>query len=224
MTEHHLPAPILNPMPWCVWLLILAIGGVELVLWAGAHGLVNWAGSAGWRAQAVLALGLTPDLQGWMLETRQTPPEHLARYLGFMLVHLGPLQALLVVVITAALGKYCAERAGSARVLGIVALAQFTGGVAFGLTAPLGAWLIGGYPLIFALAGCYAALVWTGQSERRAKVTAASLVGLLLAGRMALVLAVGGGSDWVADVVACAAGFLLTLTLRPGLLARVRRA
>lgn len=213
----------LNPLPVAVWAVVLAIAGIELVLWAGAHGLVNWAGSAGWRAQALVAVGITPDLQAWMLEARQAPPEHLLRYLGFGFVHLGPLQAALVVVITAALGKYCAECLGSWRVLLLLALSQAMGGFAFGLVAQPGTWLIGGYPLIFALAGCYAALVWASGDDGGARLKALALVGVLLTGRLALAAFMGGGADWVADLVACAAGYALGHFLRPGLVARLRR-
>ena len=212
-----------NPLPLAVWVLVLGIAGVELVLWAGAHGLVNWEGSAGWRAQALVAIGVSPDVQGWMLETRQTPPEHLLRYLGFGFVHLGPLQAALVIVITAALGKFCAERLGSWRVLAVLILAQAMSGFAFGLVAAPGAWLIGGYPMIFALAGCYAGLVWTSAEDRTARIKALTLVAVLLSGRMALAAFAGGGADWVADLVACAAGYTLGHILRPGLVARLRR-
>ena len=222
MTQDTSTRSPLNPLPFAVWAVVLAIAGIELVLWAGAHGLVNWAGSAGWRAQALVAIGINPDLQGWMLEARQAPPEHLLRYLGFGFVHLGPLQAALVVVITAALGKYCAERLGSWRVL-LLALSQAMGGFAFGLIAQPGTWLIGGYPLIFALAGCYAGLIWISADDRGARIKALALVGVLLTGRLGLAAFVGGGADWVADLVACAAGYMLGQFLRPGLVARLRR-
>jgi len=223
MTQDPSARSPLNPLPFAVWALVLAIAGVEVVLWAGAHGLVNWAGSAGWRAQALVAFGISPDLQGWMLESRQAPPEHLLRYLGFGFVHLGPLQAGLVVVITAALGKYCAEALGSWRVLLVLALAQAMGGFAFGLIAQPGTWLIGGYPLIFALAGCYAGLVWASADAHAARIKALALVGVLLSGRLALAAFVGGEADWVADLVACAGGYTLGYILRPGLVARLRR-
>ena len=217
-------ARILNPLPFAVWLLVIAIASVELVLWAGAHGLVNWAGSAGWRAQALVLAGITPELQGWMIETRQTPPEHLLRYLAYGFVHLGPAQAGLVVVITAALGKVCAEALGSARVLAVLALSQVAGGLAFGLLADPGAWLIGGYPPIFALTGCYEGVVWHGAGERRARITALGLVFVLISARLVLALVVGGGMDWVADLVACLAGYGLGRLLRPGFIRRFRRA
>lgn len=214
--------PVIS-LPWAVWLLVIAIAGIELVLWAGAHGLVNHAGAAGWRVQALVALGITPELQGWMLTTGQTPPEHIARYFGFGFVHMGPAQALLVVVITAALGKFCADRLGSWRVLVVLALAQALGGFAFGLVAPAGAWLIGGYPLIFALAGCYTWLQWHSAQDGRARALAFALIGALVLARLALVLLAGGGMDWIADLVACAAGFALAASVTPGMVARLRR-
>ncbi len=214
---------LLQPLPGAVWALVIAIAAVEAVLWAGAQGLVNWAGSAGWRAQAWAAVGITPDLQGWMVETGQTPLPHLARYLAFGLVHAGPAQAALVIVITAALGKYCAERLGSLRLLLILGLAQAIGGVAFGLMAPSGAWLIGGYPLIFALAGAYGWLAWHAATGTAARLRACALVAALLGARLALAAIMGGGLDWVADITACLAGATLTALLRPGLRARLRR-
>ena len=213
----------LNPLPWGVWALTLAIAGVEMVLWAGAHGLVNWAGSAGWRTQALVAVGISPAVQGWMVETGQTPLAHLVRYLAFGFVHLGPAQAALVVVITAALGKYCAERLGSLRLLLLLACAQAAGGFTFGLVAAPEAWLIGGYPLIFALAGAYGWLAWHAAHGMAAQWRAVALVAVLIIGRLALAALVGGGADWVADLTACAAGAALAPILRPGLRARLRR-
>lgn len=218
------PSRMLNPLPLAVWLLTLAIAGVELVLWAGAHGLVNWPGSQGWRAQALALAGVNPELQQWMVTTHQAPIEHLARYLGFGFVHMGPLQAALVVVITAALGKVCAERIGSLRLLLVLAVAQAAGGFAFGMVAAPEAWLIGGYPLIFALAGCYAGLIWHSETEQATRIKALGLVAVLIAGRLALAALVGGGMDWAADLVACLAGYALGRGFRPGLLARLRRA
>ncbi len=213
----------LTPLPWGVWLLTLTIAGVELVLWAGAHGLVNWSGSAGWRTQALVAAGISPAAQGWMVETGQMPLPHLARYLAYGLVHLGPAQAALVVVITAALGKYCAERLGSARLILLLACAQAMGGFAFGMVAAPDAWLIGGYPLIFALAGCYSRLAWQEAETRPARLRALGLVAVLIAGRLALAVLTGGGMDWTADLMACIAGAGLAALLQPGLRARLRR-
>lgn len=213
--EHARPAPIVTPLPWAVWLLTLGVAGVELVLWAGAHGLVNWAGSAGWRAQALVLFGISPELQGWMWDTGRYPPEGLWRYLVYGFFHLGPMQAALVVVITAALGKACADRLGSLKVLILLVLAQAAGGMAFGLVADPGAWLIGGYPMIFALAGAYAALTGTRQ--------ALFMVAVLVVARLALTAMAGGGMDWLADLTALSMGTALAKGLDGPILARLRR-
>jgi membrane associated rhomboid family serine protease len=215
MREESRPASFLNPLPWAVWLLALGIAGVELVLWAGAHGLVNWAGSAGWRAQALVAFGVNPDLQGWMWDSGRYPPEGLWRYLVYGFIHLGPMQAALVVVITAALGKACAERLGSLKTLLLLILAQVAGGVAFGLVADPGAWLIGGYPMIFALAGAYAVLM----GSRAALL----MVAVLVVARIGLMLVAGGGMEWLADLTALATGAALAYMLDGPVLARLRQ-
>lgn len=214
---------LLNPLPWAIWLLTLTIASVELVLWAAEHGLVNWSDSAGWRLQAITRFGISPALQHWMLETGQWPPAQLARYLAFGLTHQGPAQAALVIVITAALGKHCAEALGSARLLLCLALAQALGGFAFGLVAPPDAWLIGGYPLIFALAGSYGWLSWHAAQSPNARLRAIGLVSVLILGRLLLAALVGGGFDWTADLTACLASAALTAWLRPGLRSRLRQ-
>jgi len=209
------PAPIVNPLPWAVWLLTFGVAGVELVLWAGAHELVNWAGSAGWRAQALVAFGISPELQRWMWDSGRYPPEGLWRYLAYGFFHLGPMQAALVMVITAALGKICAERLGSVKVLVLLLVAQAMGGVVFGLVADPGAWLIGGYPMIFALAGAYGMLLRTRP--------ALFMVAVLVAARLALTAMAGGGMDWLADLTALGMGAALARALDGPILERLRR-
>lgn len=209
---------MLNPLPLAVWALILPIGLVELVLSLADAGLVNWSGSAGWRDTAVQVFGITPAVQDWMVANRALPPEHAARYLAFGFLHLGPAQAVLVMAIVAGLGTACAPVMGSARVLVVALLAQALGAGVFGMVAAQDAWLVGGYPLVFALAGLYAAVQWTGGAGARAF----TLLGILVAGRLVLA-ALMGGRDFSADLAAAAAGFALALALRPGLRVRLRR-
>lgn len=204
---------MLHPLPVVVWMLLLPIGGVEFVLTMGEAGLVNWPGSATWREGAVQLLGVTPQLQDWMLGAQTFPPEHLLRYLSFALVHLGPLQAVLVMAIVAGLGTGSAGALGSGRVLAVALFAQATGAGVFGAVAPPGAWLVGGYPLAFAMAGIFAACA---QARRGWQV-----LGALVLGRLALA-GIMGGMDWLADLVAAAAGYALARALRPGLRARLR--
>lgn len=206
-----------NPQPVAVWLLVLPIAGVEAVLSLASAGLVNWPGSIAWREAWVLRAGITPALQDWMIGAATYPPEHLLRYLAYGFVHLGPAQSVLVAAIVAGLGTACAPALGSARVVGFALAGQAAGAVAFGLWGLEGAWLIGGYPLIFALAGAYAAVQWHSGVGARAF----GLLAMLVLGRLA-VAALMGGTDFLADLVAAGVGFALALGLRPGLLARLR--
>jgi hypothetical protein len=208
---------MLNPLPLAVWLLVLPVMGVEVVLSLASAGLVNWPGSIAWREAWVLRAGITPALQDWMIGAATYPPEHLLRYLAYGFVHLGPAQAVLVAAIVAGLGTACAPALGSARVLGFAFAGQAAGGVAFGLWGAEGAWLIGGYPLIFALAGIYAAVQWQSGAGARAF----GLLAVLVLGRLAVV-AFMGGTDFLADLVAAAKGFALASLLRPGLINRLR--
>ena len=208
---------MLNPLPRAVWLLALPVLGVEAVLSLAEAGLVNWPGSAGWRTDAVQAVGITPALQGWMWDNRALPPEHALRYLAYGFVHLGAAQAVLVAAIVAGLGTACAPVLGSARLVAFALAGQVAGALAFGMVAPQDGWLVGGYPLVFALAGIYAAQQWRAGAGARAF----ALLGVLVAGRLA-VAAFMGGRDFVADLAAAAAGFALASLLRPGVIARLR--
>ncbi|MCC5991247.1 MAG: rhomboid family intramembrane serine protease [Rhodobacteraceae bacterium] len=216
------PAPLLAPLPWAVWLLALPIIGGELAFWAGAQGLVAWPEASLWRVQAQERVAVSPALQGWMWETGQMQARNLARYLLYGFVQTGPAQAALVVVIIAALGKHCAARLGNARLLGMVLAAQAGGAVLFGWMAEGVALLIGGAALIFALAGCFAAIAWHEAESRRALWIALALPLMLILVRLGLSV-VTGGMVWLADICACLIALALAHLARPGLLIRLRR-
>ncbi len=209
---------MLNPLPFAVWALILPVLGVEGVLSLAEAGLINWPGSAGWRTSAVQAWGVTPALQGWMWDNRALPLEHVIRYIAFGFVHLGLAQAVLVAAIVAGLGTACAPVLGPARMLVFALLAQAAGAVVFGLVGPDDGWLVGGYPLVFALAGIYAAVQWHAGAGLRAF----GILGMLVVGRL-VVAGLMGGRDFAADLAAATVGFALALTLRPGLRVRLGR-
>ncbi|HPD93545.1 MAG TPA: rhomboid family intramembrane serine protease, partial [Pararhodobacter sp.] len=53
MTDTDLNAAPFNRLPWAVWLLILAVLGVEAVLSLADLGLVGGAQGIGWRIAAI---------------------------------------------------------------------------------------------------------------------------------------------------------------------------
>lgn len=219
----------LNPLPGLVWLLILAIVGVELVLWAGGRGLIGGPEAVGWRLEAIQRFAFSSGIQDWMLETRRAPPGHLLRYLSFGFVHGGAVHAGFVIVLVAALGKYIAEPFGNRAFAVLVVVPPLAGALVFGLVLgghELG-WLFGGMPLVFGLVGALTWWRWRIAEDREARLRAFGVIGTLMAARLGFGLMIEAGHGWVAELAAFAVGFALSMVVGPGgwsaLKARLRR-
>ena len=221
LTDHN--ASPLNPLPGVVWLLILAVAGIEVVLSAAGFGLIGGAQGVGWRMVAIQEHGFSSALQDWMLDTRRFPPDTLARYLTFPFVHGAPMHAVLSVVMLAAMGKVLVPRLGTARflvlALGVPVLAAMVFGLVVGQDR-LG-WLFGAMPMAFALVGAFTWLRWQEAPDAAARRRAFSPIAVLLAARLGFGLLAEAGPSWVADVSAFAFGLALTAgALGPGSWAR----
>ena len=219
-----LNASPINPLPGLVWLVILAIAGIELVLWLGGRGILGGAEAVGWRLEALQRYGYSSALQVWMLENASFPALHLVRYPAFSFVHAGPLHALFVVVLIAALGKAYGEAQGGMRLFVVVFLPPVLGAAVFGLVLgehELG-WVFGGMPMVFGLVGGLTWYRWRVAEDRRAQVTAFGIIGTLLLARLGVGLMVEMGHGWVADLAAFGVGFGLAAAMAPGRWAQIR--
>lgn len=216
MPADYRAAPF-NPLPPVVWALLLAMGGVEAVLLAGAQGLVGGPEALGWRLALIQRIGFSGALWEWMVETRRFPPEHLIRLLAYPLVHATALQTLFVLVLLAALGKAVGDVL-SGWALAVLVLASSAGGaLVYATLWPEPVWLTGGYPAVFGLVGAFTVLIWTrAVAEGASRLRAFALVAVLLTIRVGLGLWHGFSQDWIADVAAFALGFALTFLLAPG--------
>lgn len=215
----------INPLPWPVWALILAIAGGEALLWLGGAGLVGGPEALGWRVEAIRHLAVSAALQDWMIETGRAPWRHLLRYLAFGLVHGGPLHALFVIVLLAALGKYLGEAMGWPRLLALMILPPAAGALVFGLAlggAEQG-WLFGGMAMVFGLVGALTFWRWREARDAAGRRRAFAIIGALVLARLGFGLLAETGQGWIAEIAACAAGFALAALLAPGALARLRR-
>ena len=225
-----LNAPPLNPLPPVVWLLVLPMIAMELVLNAGSSGLVGGPAAIGWRVQALQTLAFAPDYLRQMVSLHQYPVDGLWRLLTYPLVHSDVTQAIFVVVIFLALGKFVGEVFRWWAVLAIFLLATVAGALAYTAVPMTQMALIGGYPPVYGMIGAYTFVLWvrlagSGGNQLRAF----QLIGFLLGFQM--VFAVGTlawyGSEaganwtWVADLAGFATGFLLSFLLSPGGWARV---
>jgi len=221
-----LNASPVNPLPGVVWLLILVVLGVEAVLWAAGAGLVGGATGVGWRVDAIQRFTYSSAIQDWMVQNWRFPPMHLARYLTFGFIHTGPMHAVFVAVLLAALGKAVGERFSIAAFLALVLVVPVLAAVLFGLLTaqdPLG-WLIGGMPLVFGLVGAFTWLKWRDAGgDRTLQRRAFGMIAVLLLARLGFGLLAESGPGWIAELAAFGFGFgLSALVLGPGSWSRLR--
>ncbi|WP_127108855.1 rhomboid family intramembrane serine protease [Pararhodobacter zhoushanensis] len=216
----------INPLPGVVWLLVLAVLGVEAVLSAAGYGLIGGPQGVGWRLSAIQRFGFSSGIQGWMLETRQFPPQHLLRYVTFPFIHGSPMHALFGVVLLAALGKMVGERFGALRFLVLALVVPIVAAAIFGLILgddQLG-WLFGAMPMVFALVGGMTWLRWRDAGGDRDKQRRAfALIAALMGARLAFGLIAETGPAWIAELSAFGLGFAASaLVLGPGSWQRLR--
>ena len=216
MTDNNAVSP-LNPLPGSVWLLLLAVGGVELAFLAGSAGLIGGPGAVAWRLDAMQRVAFSGALFEWMVENRRFPPEHLLRLIAYPLVHATATHTLFVVVFIAALGKFVGEGMRGWAVLVVFFGASLAGALVWGGVLYSPSWLLGGYPGVFGLVGAFTYLLWIELGEKGANPARAFiLIGVLLLARLLVGLYVGLGSTWLADLAGFLAGFALSFLVAPG--------
>jgi rhomboid protease GluP len=213
-----LNASPLNPLPLLVWLVILAMTGIEVLLWLGGRSLIGGAEAVGWRLEALQRFGFSSALQAWMWENLRFPLMHVSRYLNFSFVHSGPLHAFFAIVLIAALGKAYGEAQGGLRLFALMLLPPAAGAALFGLILgehELG-WLFGGMTMVFGLLGGLTWCRWRSATTQAEQVRAFGIIGGLLIARLAVGLLIEPGYGWIADLAAFAAGLALAAAIAPG--------
>lgn len=217
----------LNPLPWVVWLLAAPVALFELAFQAGAAGLAGGAAGLGWRVSAIERFGFSGRILDWMITNRYFPAEHLIRFVTYPFFQGAFTQAVFVFIFILALGKMAGEVMRPAAVLAVFFGSAIMGALAWGLILPEPNWLVGGFPAVYGLIGAFTCLLWarlaaTGGNPFRAF----AMIGTLLAVQLIFGLIFGSNGEWLADIVAFATGFGLTLVLGPGgwkrTLARIR--
>lgn len=220
-----LTASPINPLPLAVWLLIVAVLGVEAVLSAAGYGLIGGPQGVGWRIAAIQEHAFSSAIQHWMVENHRAPLPHLSRYLSYSFVHGTAMHAVFAGVMLAAMGKMLAERFGPARFLTLALLVPVLAAVVFGLVVgqdQLG-WLFGAMPMAFGLVGGFTWQRWREAADAPARRRAFALIGMLLGARLAFGLLAETGPAWIADASAFVLGFgLSALVLGPGSWQRTR--
>jgi len=229
-------APPINPLPPVVWLLAAPMILIELAINVGANGLIGGPGAIGWRAQAQQALAFAPDYLRQMITLNQYPLDGLQRLVSYPFVHVDLTQALFVVVIFLALGKFVGEVFAWWAILAIYVLASAAGALAYTAVPGTHTALIGGYPPVYSLIGAYSFILWTRATATGGnRLHAFRLIGFLLGFQIVLSVGtlvwygseLGGNWTWVAEMAGFVTGFVLSFAVSPGgwqrVLARVRQ-
>ncbi len=218
-----------NPLPPVVVALALLIMGIEAVFSLGSHGIIGGPEAVGWRNVMIQTYGFNTDIFHWMMENQRFPVEHMQRFLTYSFVHGSFTHALLATVMLLALGKFVAETLRGVKTLILFLGSAAFGALVFGLVSgpQQQPWLIGAYPGIYGLIGCFTCVLWLRLGQMGAQRGAAfQLLAVLMGFQLLFGLLFGGGLDWVADLAASLMGFVLSFLLIPGgwqsFLARLR--
>lgn len=222
------PESPFNPLPPLVVALAVVVIGIEALFSLGMRGIIGGPEAVGWRLAAIRDFGFVDQVFDWMLANGRFPPDQLARFLTYPLIHASFTHAVFVAIFVLAMGKMVSEVFGGLAFLTIFWASAIAGALVYGLLLDAELPLIGGYPGVYGLIGAYTFLLWvsliaTGGQQYRAF----SLIGMLLGIQLIFAIFFEVGMDWVADVSGFVAGFGLSFLLVPGgwnrVLAKLRK-
>ncbi|WP_424965079.1 MULTISPECIES: rhomboid family intramembrane serine protease [unclassified Dinoroseobacter] len=222
------PESPFNPLPPLVVALAVVVIGIEALFSLGARGILGGPEAVGWRLAAIRDFGFVDQVFDWMLANGRFPPEQMARFLTYPLIHASLTHAVFVAIFVLAMGKMVSEVFGGLAFLTIFWASAIAGALVYGLLLDAELPLIGGYPGVYGLIGAYTFLLWvsliaTGGQQYRAF----SLIGMLLGIQLIFAIFFEVGMDWVADLSGFVAGFGLSFVLVPGgwnrVLAKLRK-
>jgi len=214
-------------VPAVVVALAVVIGGLEIIFWAGSAGYLGGPEAVGWRLGAMRDWAVIDSVFSWMLSNATYPPEQVARLVTYPLLHTSFVHAAFVVVFVLAIGKAISGVFSAWKFLLVFWVASVAGAFAFLMFLDSAQPLVGGYPGVYGLIGCFTFLLWIqARIQGEAPLNAFRLIGFLLGIQLIFGALFGSGGEWVADIAGFAAGFLLSFILVPGgwahLLARLR--
>lgn len=214
---HHREESPFNAVPPLVLALALLMVAVELAFVLGARGLVGGPEAVGWRASAIQDYGLNGRIADLVLLNGLWEPDFLIRFVTYLFLHGTFTHMVIATVMLVALGKMVGEAFSPLATLAVIFVPAIAGAVGWGLILDDTRWMIGAFPAVYGLIGAVTYILWTrlgatGDPRQRAFL----LIGFLLGVQLVFGLLFGGGTDWLADVIAFAVGFAMSFVLAPG--------
>ena len=215
----------INPLPKSVVLLLVLIGGVEIVLQLADRGMIGGPAGIGWRLSWARSYGFFDPIFEWMRVNQNYGLQDLARFVTYSFIHISAMHILFVLVFIAALGKYVALALGDLAVLVIFVISAGIGALAYGLVFDGSTLLLGAYPGVYGLLGGF---TWVRflieRAEGQSGLRAFGMIGFFMAIQLAYKLIFGGNNEWLAELFGFGAGFVLAVVFGPGGVAMLNRA
>lgn len=213
--------PPVNPLPPVVVALFLVIVAVEGAFTLGARGLVGGPGAIGWRVAAIQEYGFDPRLFDFMVETGRWEPQYLKRFVTYPFVHASFTHAIFAGAMLLALGKIVGDTFGNVATFLIFVLTSVGGVTIYAALLDANIGVIGAFPPVYGLIGAFTYILWMrlGQMGER-QLRAFTLIGFLMGVQLLFGLLFGATVDWIADIAAFGVGFVVSIFLAPGGLAR----
>ncbi|PRY92976.1 membrane associated rhomboid family serine protease [Hasllibacter halocynthiae] len=203
-------------LPPVVVALALAVALPELALSAADRGLLG-AGAAGWRIEALKALGVFPrllDLGAARGDVIAAEPWRLAT---FPFVHRGFADMLFGVVFVLALGKFVAEAMGTLATLAVFFGAAIFGALLWWALGGASAPLAGAYVPAYGLIGAFTFVLFTrAGAAGGSRLAAFRLIGFLMAIQLAFSLLFGAADWWMGEMAGFLFGFAISFVAAPG--------
>lgn len=212
-----------NDLPPMVVALAVLIAGIELMFQLAQAGLLGGQAGAGWRIDALSDWALNGGGLDWMLQQRRFPPELLAQFVTYPLLHQGFVHALMACVFVLALGNVTSPILPGWRQLALFFVPAIIGGLVYAYL--FDGILFGGFTGAYGLIGAFTYLSRRGLT-RIPPESAFLLIGFLLA--IQPIFGLAGGTltgwipDWTAEAVGALTGYALAHLLFPGSLQDIR--
>jgi membrane associated rhomboid family serine protease len=219
-----------NALPPAVVALAALIGGLEAMFQLAGMGLLGGVAPDGqaWRLAAARDWGVSDAVWEWMRLNGRWPPELLARFVTYPLIHGAFTHAAFVTVFVLAIGNAIGGAFGGWRLFALFWASAAGGALLYVVALDAQGLLIGGFPGVYGLIGGFTFLLYVGAARVGAnRLTAFRLIAVLLGIQLVVGLLFGANRDWLADAGGFATGFALAPVLVPGgfarLLDRLRR-
>jgi membrane associated rhomboid family serine protease len=217
-----------NRIPAVVVALCALIMGIELMFQLGEAGLAGGPQAVGWRMAAIADFGFSPAVWERVTQAGDFSFAMLRRCVTYAFVHGSFTHAIFAGVLLLALGKFVGEGMGQGAVMAVFLAATVGGAVVFGLSVAGNLPLFGAYPGVYGLIGAYTYLLWLRIGRAGGpRVMAFRMIGVLMAVQLVFGVIFGAQPTWIADLAGFAVGGAVAILVAPGgwsaFVARVRQ-